>query len=355
MSSAEIARRSGLSAQTVSNIARALEADGLLVRGPAIRGKVGKPSVPIELNPSGAYSLGISIGRRSAELVLVDFSGSQIDAERIAYPYPVIETVFGFLRESFQTLLRRNGTDRTRIAGIGVARPNRLWDWLEVANAPETAMKKWQLLDLEQAVQDATDCDVFIENDATSACLAEHLLGRGPEFSDFAYIFVGSFVGGGLVLKGKVVSGQTLNAAALGPMPVADERGQTVQLLSVASLYTLEQALEKSHGQGRVLQDDEHDWDGFEGVLGPWIQTTAEKLAWACASIASVVEVECVLLDGAMPPHVCERLTAETAEAFKRLDTTGIEMLRIERASVGRHARSLGAALLPIHARYFLA
>ncbi|NNL18480.1 MAG: MarR family transcriptional regulator, partial [Boseongicola sp.] len=70
MPSAEIARRSGLSAQTVSNITRALEADGLVKRGAAIKGKVGKPSVPVKLNPSGVNALGLNIGRRSAELVL---------------------------------------------------------------------------------------------------------------------------------------------------------------------------------------------------------------------------------------------------------------------------------------------
>jgi len=57
MSSAEIARRSGVSAQTVSNIVRDLENDGLLVRGEAIRtkGKVGKPQTPVQLNPSGVH------------------------------------------------------------------------------------------------------------------------------------------------------------------------------------------------------------------------------------------------------------------------------------------------------------
>ena len=49
--SAEIARRSNLSAQTVSIIIRALERDGLLLRGEPQRGKVGKPSIPMTLDP----------------------------------------------------------------------------------------------------------------------------------------------------------------------------------------------------------------------------------------------------------------------------------------------------------------
>ena len=59
---AEIARMTGLSAQTVSVIMRALEADGLLEKGAPIRGKVGQPSVPMGLVAQGAYFLGLKIG-----------------------------------------------------------------------------------------------------------------------------------------------------------------------------------------------------------------------------------------------------------------------------------------------------
>src|SRR6185312_12448109 len=69
----EIARVTGLSAQTISVIMRGLEEDGLLVRGAPVRGKVGQPSIPMSLNPDGAFFLGLKLGRRSADLVLIDF------------------------------------------------------------------------------------------------------------------------------------------------------------------------------------------------------------------------------------------------------------------------------------------
>ena len=69
---AEIARRSGLSPQTVSVIMRALEKDMLLVKGEPVRGRVGQPSVPMALNPDAVFSIGLKIGRRSADMVLMD-------------------------------------------------------------------------------------------------------------------------------------------------------------------------------------------------------------------------------------------------------------------------------------------
>src|SRR5919206_5388930 len=56
---AEIARVTQLTAQTVSMITKRLLDDGLLLKGEPVRGKVGQPSVPLALNPDGAYSIGV--------------------------------------------------------------------------------------------------------------------------------------------------------------------------------------------------------------------------------------------------------------------------------------------------------
>jgi hypothetical protein len=71
-----IARQSRLTAQTVSLITQRLLDDGLLLKGEPQRGKVGQPSVPLRLNPEGAYAIGIQVGRRRLDMVLVDDEGT---------------------------------------------------------------------------------------------------------------------------------------------------------------------------------------------------------------------------------------------------------------------------------------
>ncbi|MEO6298609.1 MAG: winged helix-turn-helix transcriptional regulator, partial [Paracoccaceae bacterium] len=85
LAKSDIARMTGLSAQTVSVIMRALERDGLLLRGEPQRGRIGQPSVPMSLNHEGAFFLGLKIGRRSADLVLVDFLGQLRGTHRRVY------------------------------------------------------------------------------------------------------------------------------------------------------------------------------------------------------------------------------------------------------------------------------
>lgn len=355
MPSAEIARRSGLSAQTVSNIIRSLEADNLLRRGKAVKGKVGKPSIPMALNPEGVLSLGLSIGRRAAELTLIDFKGVQIDAVSTSYAYPAINDVMDFLQSSIEQIFRHRSGSRANLAGIGIAQPNRIWEWLEAVQAPAEEMREWQSFDIGAEITRLTGLETYPENDATSACISELLIGRGSEFTDFAYIFVGAFVGGGLVMNGNIISGRSRNGTALGPLPVPDGKGGTTQLLNVSSLYSLEAHLRKAGRDPLELRNMDDDWSSIEEALVPWIETNGHYLAICCASIASVVDIEAIMIDGAMPTEVCRRLTDAIRRNYTQLDLTGIEDFRIEQGKVGRRARSIGAALLPIHSRYFLA
>lgn len=355
LAGAEIARRSSLTAQTVSNILRALEADGLLRREEAVKGKVGKPSIPMALNPQGVFSLGLNIGRRSAELVLVDFTGKPLTQDTIAYPYPAIETVFEFLAKSSAKILKAHPTARPALAGIGVGRPFEIWSWLEVVDAPEASLRAWKDLDLEAKVVDVTGLDVTIFNDATTACVAEHLLGRGGAYANFAYLFVGAFIGGGLVLDNKVVTGPTGNAGAFGAMRVPDNAGGSTQLLNVASLHVLEHALAAADIDLDHLRDPDNDWSGYAQWVTPWIEQTARHLALAAITAAAVVELEAVLIDGAMPDPVRAELVNRTRAHLDDYAPTGIRKPDIEEALVGRTARSIGAAMLPIHSKYFLA
>ena len=104
LSKAEIARRSGLSAQTVTVIMRELETDALLIRGEPVRGRVGQPSTPMRLNPDAVYSFGLKIGRRSADLVLMDFVGRiRLQVHRI-YPYPMPEPLLALVSEGIAVL-----------------------------------------------------------------------------------------------------------------------------------------------------------------------------------------------------------------------------------------------------------
>ncbi len=353
LASAEVARRAALSPQTASTITRKLEADKLLVRGAPQRGKVGKPLIPMALNPDGVGAIGVNIGRRFAELVAIDFAGRVLAMDKQGYQYPTPGPVMNFLGQALPKLLAKIDDGR-HIAGVGVSAPYELWNWLQSVNAPADQMELWRGLDLREAIGRITDLDILVENDATSACTAEHVYGRGREFADYAYFFIGSFIGGGVVLGGTVYSGRTGNAGAFGSLPVPDGTGGASQLIHNASLYTLERAVTEAGHDPAGLWTFPQDWTPFEAELAPWIDRTARNLALASVAVCSVIDFEAVLVDGAFPEAVRLRLVRAARAALAEVDTQGLAAPRIEAATIGRNARAVGSATLPILAKYLL-
>ena len=73
---AALARLSGLSAQSLSQISRGLIAQGLVRKEAPVRGKVGQPSVPLALDAQGASAVGVLVGRSGVDVLRVDFTGA---------------------------------------------------------------------------------------------------------------------------------------------------------------------------------------------------------------------------------------------------------------------------------------
>ena len=351
----DLARAAGLSAQTVSVILRGLESAGLIRRGEPQRGRVGKPRVPMSLDPEGAFSVGLKIGRRSADLVLADIAGGVRRQLHTTYRWPVPAEVFRFLREGLAAFGRDMTPDAmARIAGIGIAKPYEIWDWHEAIGAPEGALDVWRDVDYAAEVGRFSDLPVHLDNDGTAACRAEHIYGRGREVRDFAYFFVGSFIGGGIVLNHSVFEGAYGNAGAFGSLLVRGPEGSDRQLIDTASLFLLEEALVDADLPTDRLWTQPQDWSGLAQALDPWIEATAGQLARAAISVCAVIDFEAVLIDGAFPPDVRARLVEGIRREVGRLDRRGLSPVRIEEGRVGGNARALGAATAPILARYLL-
>jgi predicted NBD/HSP70 family sugar kinase len=345
----------GLSAQTVSVIMRALEQDGLLLRGEPVRGKIGQPSVPMSLAAEGAFFLGLKIGRRSTDLVLVDFLGQVLSTHRRVYRYPTPDAVVGFVTEALPGLLNQlTDPQRERISGLGVAMPFQLWSWVKALHAPQDEMDSWRDRDIQAELAAVTGLPVYVQNDGTSACGAELVFGTGDRPKDFLYFYFGTFIGGGLVLNGQLFLGRTGNAAGVGPLPVPGPDGKVRRLFDSASMAVLATMMEEAGESSDHLWENPDRWHVSERLLRRWVDTAAEGLAGAILSASALLELEAVLIDGWMPPSVRALITRRTQQALMRLDLSGVAMPQVREGTVGAQARSLGAAAIPLSQRYLI-
>ena len=351
----DIARMTGLSAQTGSVIMRELEAEDLIVKGEPIRGRVGQPSVPLSINPDGAFFIGLKVGRRSAELILINFLGEPKATLRKSYPWPTPPQIIEFVREGIREIVGGLPEKlRDRVAGLGIATPFQLWDWTEQAGAPREEMDLWRDCDLRAELASFCNMPVYLQNDATAACAAELVFGRHSGLTDYLYFYIGTFVGGGVVLNGSVYSGRTGNAGALGPLPVSGPDGKTVQLIDRASIMLLERMLRSTGRDPSPLWNSPDHWSGFESLADEWVGIVARGLAQAIVSAASIIDFEHVIIDGGIPADVREKLVTATRAEVETYDVRGLEVPKILPGTVGHLARALGAASLPLFDKYLI-
>lgn len=327
---ASLAQATGLSPQAVTNISRNLIARGLLAEENVVRGKVGQPSIPLSLAADGARFLGLKIGRRLVELALVDFCGQIKIHRQEIYDHPTPDRVMAFARQGIATLLAA-APPGGRIAGLGIAAPFRLWDW-------GGAMAAWRGVDLAARLEETLPFPVFLENDASTACAAELIFGRLVLPRDFVHLYVAHFAGGGVVLDGRLRVGPQRNAGAFGSMPVPGG----LQLLDRASVSVLEARI------GRALPPDDEGWDVPPDIEAAWVRESADAMAFAALSAVALLDVPLVVIDGAIPSALRDRLARAVGKALSALPAAGIDRPEVAQGSLGRSARILGAAALPL-------
>lgn len=355
MPGSDLARRAGLSAQTVSIIMRKLERDGFLERGKPQRGKVGKPSIPMGLAAGGAYSFGLKIGRRNADLILIDLKGGIRAQLSVDYDYPKPDEIFQFLENGMGEIFASlSATAQNRVCGIGVAAPFELWSWTEQADTSSGEFLQWKDIDHKERIAAFTSLPVYVMNDATAACRAEHVYGRGKEFRDYAYFFVAAFVGGGIVLNHSVFEGHQGNAGALGSLRSTGPNGESRQLVDIASIHLLENRLEQVGIKRDILWQQPQNWSGIRRYVEAWMGQTAQELAKAALSTCAVVDFEAVLIDGAFPEDIRIELAERTSRYIANQDMRGLIAPKVEAGSIGGNARAIGAASAPIFAQYML-
>ncbi len=355
LSKSDIARMTGLSNQTVSVIMRSLETEGLLLRGEPVRGRIGQPSVPMSLAAEGAFFLGLKIGRRSADLMLVDFLGSVRATRRQVYRYPTPSNVVAFVTEALPAVLATlPPAQRDRVGGMGIAMPFQLWNWVRYIGAPQSQMDQWRDRDIQAEIAAITGMAVHVQNDATAACGAELVFGTGEKPKDFLYFYFGTFIGGGLVLNGQLFTGRTGNAGGVGPMPVPGPDGTLQRLFDVASMSRLAETMEAAGESADHLWQQHAQWHVSPAILDGWLDHAAQGIAYAALSAAALIELEAVMIDGWMPAHIRADLTRRTDAALMRLDLSGVEPPVVRQGTVGADARALGAAAIPLAHRYLV-
>lgn len=354
LSAAELSRRSKLAPQTVALLVEDLSKAGLLRAGELLRGRRGQPATPYFINRSGAYTIGVEIGWRHIEAVLVNMGAEVLGQYRRDYPYPDARTIFNELGNvTSQLAAKLPAEERPKLIGLGIAAPNGIGRNVGLLDADPELGRSWNGIDMAAEAAKATGMNVQVFNDGNAACWAELIAHPAPRPTSFAYLLISTFIGAGIVAENTLWQGPTGNSANLGSMLVTDQHGDQNFVHLLSSIHALEQRLAGAGIQIPATTPMFWPWQDWEPHVSDWIADAAPALAKVITNTAAVIEYRTAVVDGVMPPAILDRMIEAIRESITALPTLTFDSPLVVKGHLGGSAPSAGAAYLPLYRRFF--
>jgi predicted NBD/HSP70 family sugar kinase len=178
-------------------------------------------------------------------------------------------------------------------------------------------------------------------------------MGRGRSIRNFLYLFIGTFIGGGVVVDGRLHPGPRGNAGAVGSLPFAGgHNGIPRQLLHQASGLGLEQRL-----IGRGLSPAAaHDEQAMAAEHWPatqaWLEDACPALALTVTASTALLDLDAVIIDGSIDRRLIAKIIGGTQGILSQYDWEGIAQPELLPGSIGPDARAMGGAILPLYAHF---
>ena len=332
----EVAKRVGLTVQTVSTIIRELEEQGFLLGSRELRRTRGYPPTTLTINPDGGRAVGVHLTPRGVEVVVINLAGTFVGRRSRKLPRLSPRTAFGVIAGLVADIGRENRRGRLlgRMLGIGLAMPGP-FGVESMSFVGPTTLEGWQGVPISERLAEATGLPAFVEVEHAAAALGERLYGAGRGTRDFYYLHFSVGLGGCMVQDGAALRGSNGNAGEIGHLPLVPD-GELCPCGNHGCLerYLSGEALER---RGRAV-----------GVDG-WIAEAAPLLRRAIVTIENLYDPETIVFGGNAPPGVLEKLL-EAAEPLPHsvAERGGRTMPRVIRSAPAEGAVLRGAAALAV-------
>lgn len=326
-SRSDLARLTGLSRTTVGSLVGDLIEQRLVVEdeesGCRQPGR-GRPPVLVRLDRSAGVAVGIYFDHDEVRVALADLSSTVLAEDRL--PTDVDHSAEESIDRAvtmLERLLESAGIDRSRIVGVGAALPGPV-DSRTGRIGSAVILPGWAGVSAQRELVDRLQLHVDVDNDANLGALAEASFGAGRGLRNIVYVMVGSGVGAGLVLDGRVHRGGAGLAGEIGHVQVRTDGavcrcGNRGCLETVAGQTALAALLRPRLGRDVTLDD----------LLG---------LVQAGDLGATRLVHDAGLAIGRVVADLCNALNPEAVIVGGPLGESGRALLDGIRASVDRYA-----------------
>ncbi|HZU91153.1 MAG TPA: ROK family transcriptional regulator [Stellaceae bacterium] len=324
ISRADLAKATGLSKQTISEVVDAFEQRGWARPVGRTSGNIGRTAVLYELCPEAGYVVGVDLGGTKVTAAIADMTCATL-----------LEVTEPTDRRGGKAVLDQIARLAAKLARDVKAHPSRVL--CAAIGTPGVVNKRTGAIDLAPNVpgfdelevggllKDKLGGHVLIENDVNLALLGEIWQGRARDAAHVAFLAFGTGVGLGLAANGRLIRGENGAAGEIGYLPIGGD--------AFSSETRSHGALEYEIGAGGVLRRYRAAGGGAESVkeiferlaageqlAAKIIDETARIAALAAAAVAALFDPQLIVVGGSIGgrQEFLDRLQAHAARCAPR-------------------------------------
>lgn len=313
-----------------------------------------------------SYVIGVDLGATKIYSAVTDRKGNIIgSARKKTKPEQGFESVVKRIAKCVLRAAENAGIHyKTQVVGIGIGSPGPLD--MEKGVVIETPNLKWKNAPLKARLESLTGKPVKVENDANAGLIGEWAFGSAKNAKHVVGLFIGTGVGGGIIIDGKPLHGFNQNAGELGHM-IMDPNGPLCGcgnhgcLEAFASRTSIERVIRQSEHNGiktkifkgqdrnerirskrlsRAFKDDDP-----AAILA--IHQSAIYVGYAVASLLNMFNPEYVVLGGGVVEALGQAYVKIVEKvARKNVFDIALRNIHIVEAILGDDAAALGASTL---------
>lgn len=358
---ADLARRLGLSATTMTKVVGQLLSEGVVAEGdhegPGLR--VGRPSTHIRIAPLSRFVLGVQVGAGNVQLGLCDLLARVHHQSSFTFDLATTDPteVVARIATAASTLLASTGTSRTHLLGIGVAAPGPV-DPDNRRNILSVNLG-WQDVAFSDPLESAMGVPTIVDHNVRSMALAEARHGNTSGADPLLYVYVRTGVGAGIIIDGQPFRSGTHGVTELGHLQVVENGrrcacGATGCLETVVSEPYLADMLTPI--LGRITTNPLPDLLAAARTdprAVAILDNLINYLAIGLANAVNLLNPELILLGGMLddaPEAILDRIRdALQVRAFPVLRDT----IRIGRSTLGSNAGIVGGAAVALNHLFY--
>ena len=311
------------------------------------------------------YFAGIDVGGTKIYAVVINDAGTILGRAKIKVGQDTcFDTILNLMRDCYHIAVNNARLTEEQIDAVGASAPASVdRRRCVILHAPNLA---WENVKFSDSMKEAFQKPFFLDNDVNMGAFAEFHLGAGKNYQSIYAMFIGTGIGGGYIVDGKIIWGVNYTAGEVGHaiIKIGGQRcscGNRGCLESVSAksgmIKFMKKAVDK-HGQATLLEQLEPDWRmsvGSSALRKAWkkhdrvvtqaLKRSADGIGIAAANLISITGVEAIILGGGMIEELDDFYLPRVKKVMrKNTMANGAKNVGLLKAKLGDAAVALGCA-----------